>query len=558
MKEHQSLTGHKISHYRILETLGGGGMGVVYKAEDTRLHRLVALKFLSDESAHDPGSLEGFQHEAEAASALNHANICTIYDIDKQREYTFIAMEFLDGKVLKDCIAHRPLPLARVLDLGIQIADGLDAAHQLGILHRDIKPANIFVTKRGDAKILDFGLAKLAAKSVGETTLTHLDPVAGPTEVYLTRPGTVMGTVAYMSPEQVRGEELDLRTDIFSVGIVLYEMATGQPAFQGNTSAVVTEAILNRAPVSLHRLITYDGLELERIVNKALQKDRRLRYQTAADLRADLQAYKNEVTATHSSGLKVYSKSSLFLRKLLGISSETRRPRWKQFLTAAAALVRPGAPHLGDHLLGGLGGIYWQATHAAILTDKDTVVLADFTNTTGDSVFDGTLRQGLAAQLEQSPFLALISDDRIAEVLPLKGKPKDARLSHQLARDICRRTGGKATIEGFISGLAKRYELKLQVVDCTTEDVLTTISEEAVNREQVIRVLGDTAARMRKKLGESLPSVQKYNVPAENVTTSSLTDSARFKSIRVETAPPIAVLPRGESIASAFALLPAW
>ena len=289
-----ALLGVTISRYRILEKLGGGGMGVVHKAEDIRLHRLVAIKFLSDKLAHDPAALERFRREAEAASALNHPNICTIFDIGEEKSGPFIAMEFLDGQMLKDCIAGGPLSLAQVLELGAEIADGLDAAHQLGIVHRDIKPANIFLTKRGHAKILDFGLAKLNPKPLDEVTATA-DATVGRAEIELTRPGVVMGTASYMSPEQVRGEVLDARTDIFSFGLVLYEMATGQLAFKGATAGIIAEAILNRAPESLRHLVPYDGLDLEPIVNLALQKDRNLRYQTAAGIRADLLAHKRSV-----------------------------------------------------------------------------------------------------------------------------------------------------------------------------------------------------------------------------------------------------------------------
>ncbi|MGA8222176.1 MAG: serine/threonine-protein kinase [Candidatus Acidiferrales bacterium] len=294
MAGRDALLGVTISHYRILEKLGRGGMGVVHKAEDTRLHRLVALKFLSDELAHDSGALERFRREAEAASALNHPNICTIYDIGEENSRPFIAMEFLDGQMLKDCIACGPPGLAQVLDLGAEIADGLEAAHRLGIVHRDIKPANIFVTKRGHAKILDFGLAKLNAKAADGATVTA-DASVALAENELTTPGVVMGTAPYMSPEQVRGEILDARTDIFSFGAVLYEMATGRLAFKGATSGMVAEAILNRAPEPLHQLVSYDGSELERIVTKALQKDRNHRYETAGGLRADLLAYKRTV-----------------------------------------------------------------------------------------------------------------------------------------------------------------------------------------------------------------------------------------------------------------------
>jgi eukaryotic-like serine/threonine-protein kinase len=300
MKDLDLITGQVVSHYRVLEKLGGGGMGLVYKGEDSRLHRFMALKFLSSESAHDAASLERFRREAQAASALNHPNICTVYDIGEADGRAFIAMEFLDGQMLKDFIAGRPLQLTEILDLGLQITDGLDAAHQLGIVHRDIKPANIFVTKRGHAKILDFGLAKLSSESVSETTGIGEDATAGPIETELTRPGIVMGTVAYMSPEQIRGELLDARTDIFSFGIVLYEMATGHMAFSGATSGMVMEAILNRAPEPLRRLVSYDGLELDRIVTKALQKDRNLRYQRAADIHADLLAYRMVVNTLGS------------------------------------------------------------------------------------------------------------------------------------------------------------------------------------------------------------------------------------------------------------------
>lgn len=294
MADSAALVGLTISHYCILEKLGAGGMGVVYKAQDTRLRRFVALKFISSTLARDKDSIERFRREAEAASGLNHPNICTVYDIGEQQGLAFIAMEFLDGKMLKDCIARQPMPLEQLLGLSLQIADGLQAAHQSGIVHRDIKPANIFVTKDGRVKILDFGLAKLARPSIDGITLLSNES-AGTCLTTLTQAGNMVGTVAYMSPEQVRGEPLDLRTDIFSFGLVLYEMATGQQAFHGNTTAVISEGILNSAPPPLRRLVPYDGLEVEKIVSKALQKDRTLRYQTAANVHDDLQNYKNNV-----------------------------------------------------------------------------------------------------------------------------------------------------------------------------------------------------------------------------------------------------------------------
>ena len=500
-----SLAGKKVSHYRVLEVIGGGGMGMVYKAEDLKLGRHVALKFLPEELAVDPVSLQRFEREAQSASALNHPNICTIYEIEDYEGQPFIAMELLEGESLLEHLnasQSKALRLIPLLDIATQICDGLQAAHEKGIIHRDIKPANIFLTMQGAVKILDFGLAKLAtmeekgenrAEKVADNSLANSSVVPkGTNEALLdgftgglTRTGVAIGTARYMSPEQIRKEQLDARTDLFSFGLVLYEMATGRNAFMGETEAAIHDAILNQTPPPARDLNPAVSRRLDTVITRALEKDRSQRYQSAADIRADLEHVRKEMHPVRRRVRRLLAYSALLL------------------------VVAAGA------------WIYWDYRTRVTLSPSDTIVLADVSNRTGDTVLDDALNTALHTELEQTPYLNVLGFDKVLGTLASLGLPNDAKVTQEVARRICLRTNSKMIVAGSISDAGNRFGIELSAVGCQNGSIVAHVREDVATRNDIVHQLGVAAVKLRRKLGEPSASIQQFNQPLEVATSSS-------------------------------------
>jgi eukaryotic-like serine/threonine-protein kinase len=487
-RDDEALEGKTIAHYRVVSKLGSGGMGAVYEAEDKRLGRHVALKFLAKNF--DERALQRFEREARAASSLNHPSICTIYEVEEHNGQPVIVMELLEGESLKERIRRGPVPTDELLDLGIQISGALEAAHAKGIVHRDIKPGNIFVVGPGRAKILDFGLAKVISSPVAAQDQSE--------EESLTLEGFIPGTTSYMSPEQVRGEEIDGRSDVFSLGVVLYELATGQRPFQGKNRVLILDAILNAHPPSAATLNSALSAELGQIFNKCLEKDRNLRYQHAAEIRTDLQRLKRE---TESGRIQAASGAG---------ASASLRTHWMVTLSVALAVVAVA-----------VGG-YFYLHRPPKLTDKDTIVLADFSNSTGDAAFDDTLKTALTVSLRQSPFLNVLSDSEVAKTLQEMTRSASTKVTSEVARELCQRAGSTAYIAGAIGTLGSEYVLGLKAVNCQSGDTLGQEQVTAAAKEKVLDALGDAASKLRGELGESLATVQRFDVPLSEATTSSL------------------------------------
>jgi serine/threonine protein kinase/tetratricopeptide (TPR) repeat protein len=545
-----------IGRYRILQKLGAGGMGEVYLAEDTQLGRKVALKLLAQELTQNRDRLNRFDQEAYAASALNHPNILTIYEMGDDAGRHFIATEFVDGETLRHRLGGPPMDLSELLNIGIQIAEALEEAHAAGIIHRDIKPENVMIRRSGHVKVLDFGLAKLMEKPPSDDT----DTEAVTRALVQTDAGMVLGTSQYMSPEQARGKPVDARTDIWSLGVVLYEMATGRPPFHGETKTDVIVAIARNEPPPIARFAPNAPAEFEWIVLKALRKDVDERYQTIKELESDLKKLKQRIEfqteLERSMGPERYSSSFTGMAEteihgsMPTVSTQTTAvPAHSTSEIAAATHTRASSAEyvvteIKRHKMG-VAVVALVAVIAAaaivyfvflrkknVLTEKDTILLTDFVNTTGDPVFDETLKQALAVQLAQSPFLNIFSEDRVRDTLKYMDMA-NARVTREVGKDICARQSIKAMLLGTISGVGSHYVVLLEAVNSQTGDMIASEQFEVDGKEQVIKSLGPAAARLREKLGESLGMIKAFDAPIENVTTPSL-DALRQYSLGMQ------------------------
>jgi eukaryotic-like serine/threonine-protein kinase len=525
------MDGSKISHYRILEKLGAGGMGEVYLAEDMKLGRKVAIKILSEEYTTNKDRLHRFELEAAAASNLNHPNILTIHEVGTDDGRHFIATEYIDGVTLRRKAAEAPLEIREILDIAIQIASALEEAHTAGIIHRDVKPDNVMVRRNGYVKVLDFGLAKLT-ESVDRSPL---DPDAATRVLVQTDAGVVMGTSHYMSPEQARGKPVDARSDIWSLGVVIYEMVTGRTPFSGETSTDVIVGITQKEPPPLARFAPSVPAELDWIVNKALRKDRDERYQTIKELLTDLRRLKQrlefEQELERSSTPDLVTKSTVSTvatptvqdRALTTAEKSITHVSSAEYIATGIKRHKIALALIALLVVAFIGGAYYLYQHRVQpLTERDTVLLTDFVNTTGEPVFDGTLKQALAVQLGQTPFLTLFPDERVRETLRFMGRSPDDRITRDVGREICERQGIKAMLGGSIARLGANYVITLEAINPRSGDPFASEQVETDSKEKVLASLGTAASNLRKKLGESLSSIQKYDVKIEQATTSSL------------------------------------
>jgi serine/threonine protein kinase/tetratricopeptide (TPR) repeat protein len=491
------LIGKKVSRYRVIKVIGGGGMGMVFEAEDLKLGRHVALKFLPEEMANDAIALQRFEREAQTASALNHPNICTIYTVEEYEGRPFIAMELLEGDTLQHRIATsepRPIPLDELLSIAIQICDGLQAAHDKDIIHRDIKPGNIFLTRQGPVKILDFGLAKLAeSEALGAAESEEEMPdsgneamLPGRSSASLTRTGTTAGTAGYMSPEQVNRERLDHRTDIFSFGLILYEMAAGRRAFSGQTMALVRDAIVNETLVPVRAQNSAVPRGLDTVITKALQRERSQRYQSAVEMRRDIERVRKQTQPAR------------------------RIARWSLATAAVLIIVATGL------------WSYWSYRNRVTLSDTDTIVLADINNQTSNPVFDDALNTALRYGMEQTPYLNILGIDKVFGILSQLNLPPSTKLTPEVARQVCLRTNSKLVISASIADAGNGFRIALDAADCQSGRIVAGIREEVADQNQVVHVLGLAAAQLRRKLGEPAASVARFNKPLEEALSSSV------------------------------------